>query len=176
MSLLAFSCKKRKQGCVDAWVGCMACFLILSDVMLQPYDTRFCPVQLISAHALGVVLLGCLALTLRLLLNCAIGSLKGHSTEVWYLPSNLCCPLQSFSFNLLLSLEICQRSFCSGQAVRDYWFSGSIFVWCDYCTESHRRGATPWKRYCLEDGCVDWEAFEFVPVYPLPMKIWEQSG
>lgn len=135
-----------------------------------------------SVHAKHV-LLGHVALTLHFL-----GSLYGslldyihmfpnHLAEGWYLSSNLCCQLGSFSFNLLLSVQMSGEflflAVCS-------WLLFSwkhLLLWCDYCMMRVKKsGETCWKGCDLEDGFSYWEDLELAPSCPVSMKIWEQAG
>lgn len=183
-----FILQEQKMGMCCCRCGLHGLFSgLVRSCTLQPYNPSFCRVQFISECTIGVMLLGYVALTLRVLVCCMIiyysvclcsqtVCLKGDNTEVQYFPSNLSCELESSSFSLLLSMEIRRGSSCSWQAAPGYCFPGNIFLQCDYCMMGVKSRGTPRKRCDLEGGFIYWEDLEPVPACPLSMNIWEQAG
>lgn len=69
----AFILQEQKTGMCCCLGGLHGLFSgLVRSCMLQPYDPSFCQVQFICACAIGVLLLGCVALTLHLLVHCMI--------------------------------------------------------------------------------------------------------
>lgn len=106
---------------------------LVKSCTLQPQDPSSCWVQFICACTAGASWASCINFAFPgSLCNCLLDCIlmfPNHLAEDWYLPSNLCCQRGSSSFNLLLSVEICQGSFCSWQAAPGCCFPGNTFFY-----------------------------------------------